>query len=241
MNMYLAPGLQCISNNIAEEQNLPHSHIRLQNKMSMEPNVNIIAGTSHGAIQAMHDSRNLLSLHTYLVLGDGQGQPIPWNFGFCYPSKSESTAILRRVWKFAHTPKTSENMGKWGQSGHRYFIWGTDKIAFKLQQGNLGCCDNNNFPTASPSTDIIMSWVRQEVCCGAKQRRRWSGAEAPAVHCPPKWYYSSRIIVTSDCSVGKLSSWSSASPLEICIFSHPFVSLTTRTHYVLNIKPNNNN
>ena len=44
--------------NIAEEQNLPHYHIRLQNKMSMESNVNKIAGTHHGAVQAMHDSQN---------------------------------------------------------------------------------------------------------------------------------------------------------------------------------------
>ena len=54
MNKYLAPGLQCISNNIAEKRNLPHSHIRLQNMMPLESNVNIIAGTPHGAVQVTY-------------------------------------------------------------------------------------------------------------------------------------------------------------------------------------------
>ena len=52
MDMYLAPGLQCISNNIAEERNVPHAHIRFHNMMSLESNVNIIAGIPH-AFQAM--------------------------------------------------------------------------------------------------------------------------------------------------------------------------------------------
>ena len=40
-------------------------------------------------------------------------------------------------------------MGKWTQSGHRYFVWGTYKWlcpSFKLQQGNLGCRRNSNVP-----------------------------------------------------------------------------------------------
>jgi len=47
---YLVPGLQCISNNIAEERNLPDSHIRLQNMISLESNVTITAGIPHGAV-----------------------------------------------------------------------------------------------------------------------------------------------------------------------------------------------
>ena len=37
----------------------------------------------------------------------------------------------------AHTPKTSEYIGKWGQSGHRYCaggLGGTDKMVVSLVQ-----------------------------------------------------------------------------------------------------------
>ena len=105
------------------------------------------------------------------------------------------------------------------------FILRTDKMAVPLVQtaiGNMGGpVTTHIFQQHPPSPSIDMSFyiscvrpvdaVRREACCGATQQRRQSGAEAPALLNE----ISSRIVVTSDCSAGKLSSCCSKSHCHV--------------------------
>ena len=150
-------------------------------------------------------SHILLSLHIDSVRGSEVADPLKCRSTdmVLLPSKSE---IMLRCW--------------YGCEKNAWRVC-TDKMIGSLVQDNLGCRDNKTFPVVPtfshicPKRDTWMQW--DEKLAVARNNGEGGVVLKLRQYIALPNEISSRVIVISDCSAGKLSSWCCSKALVICM------------------------